>query len=67
MQKSNRHESHTRSGEVVRRQRRHEALQKIRDLRWCQDHRNPNWKLSVVWHKSTWHCGENKGLRSSAE
>ena len=33
MQKSNR-ESHTRSGKAVGRQRRHEVLQKVRDIRW---------------------------------
>ena len=37
MQGSNRRESHTRTSEAVRRQRSHEALQKVGDLSWCQD------------------------------
>ena len=40
MQRSNRRESDARPGEAVGRQRRHSALQKVRDLRWLQDHRN---------------------------
>ena len=66
MQGSNRHESDTWSGEAVRRQRRHEALQKVRDLRWCQDYRNLDWKLSVVVNKSNWHgCATQRCWRSA--
>ena len=37
MQRSNRREPHTRTSEAAGRQRCHEALQKVRDLRWRQD------------------------------
>ena len=67
MQRSNRRESDTRSGEAVRRQRRHEALQKIRDLRRRQDNRNLYWQLSGVFRESTQHGSENKRFGRSAE
>ena len=40
MQRSNRRESDTQSGEAVGCQRSHEALQKVQDIGWRQDYRN---------------------------
>ena len=45
MQRSNRRESHTRTSEAVRRLKSHEALQKVRDLRWRQD--DPKFDLAT--------------------
>ena len=46
--------NHTQTSEAAWRQRSHEALPKVRDLRWCQDDWNPDWQYYVIFHKSTW-------------
>ena len=36
-------------------------------LRWRQDNWNPDWKLSVIFHKSTWPGRQAQRFRSPAE